>query len=100
MAQKPESITSRQVVRLFEGHTDLVECVSHPEKCTLADDCQIRLAWREATRPLFEKLDATTIADRVSQTVVENPIRYLPMELPVGTKHPLWRDGDQHACFR
>jgi Rrf2 family iron-sulfur cluster assembly transcriptional regulator len=63
LAEKPEKITLGQVVRLFEGQTDLVECISRPEKCHMSDDCQVRLAWRDATRVLYEKLDATTIAN-------------------------------------
>ncbi len=63
LAKKPEKITLGQIVRLFEGQSDLVECVSNPEKCNMADDCQVRLAWKDATRVLYEKLDSTTIAD-------------------------------------
>jgi Rrf2 family protein len=63
LVKKPEEITLGQIVRLFEGQSDLVECVSSPEKCNIADDCQVRLAWRDATRVLYEKLDSTTIAD-------------------------------------
>ena len=63
LAKKPEDITLGQIVRLFEGQSDLVECVSNPEKCNMADDCQVRLAWKDATRVLYEKLDSTTIAD-------------------------------------
>jgi DNA-binding IscR family transcriptional regulator len=29
----------------------------------MSDDCQVRLAWRDATEVLYEKLDATSIAD-------------------------------------
>jgi DNA-binding IscR family transcriptional regulator len=29
----------------------------------MAEDCQVRLAWQDATRVLYEKLDSTTIAD-------------------------------------
>jgi DNA-binding IscR family transcriptional regulator len=29
----------------------------------MADDCQVRLAWKDATRVLYEKLDSTSIAD-------------------------------------
>ena len=65
LAKKPEDITLGQIVRLFEGQSDLVECVSNPEKCNMADDCQVRLAWRDATRVLYEKLDSTTIADLI-----------------------------------
>jgi Rrf2 family protein len=63
LAEKPEKITLGQIVRLFEGQSDLVECVSKPETCNMADDCQVRLAWKDATRVLYEKLDSTTIAD-------------------------------------
>ena len=63
LSEKPENITLGQVVRLFEGQADLVECIRFPEKCPMSDDCQVRLAWRDATEVLYEKLDATTIAD-------------------------------------
>jgi len=65
LAKKPEEITLGQIVRLFEGQSDLVECISCPEKCSMSDDCQVRLAWQDATRVLYEKLDATTIADLI-----------------------------------
>jgi Rrf2 family protein len=71
LAKKPEDITLGQIVRLFEGQSDLVECVSNPEKCNMADDCQVRLAWRDATRVLYEKLDSTTIADLMSGNQTE-----------------------------
>ncbi|UCG06172.1 MAG: Rrf2 family transcriptional regulator [Desulfobacterales bacterium] len=63
LAKNPEEISLGQIVRLFEGQSDLVECVSRPDKCHMADDCQVRLAWKDATRVLYEKLDSTTIAD-------------------------------------
>ena len=63
LAEKPENISLGQVVRLFEGQSDLVECISFPEKCSMSDDCQVRLAWRDATEVLYEKLASTTISD-------------------------------------
>ena len=63
LAEKPENISLGQIVRLFEGQSDLVECISYPEKCAMSDDCQVRLAWRDATEVLYEKLDSTTISD-------------------------------------
>ena len=63
LAEKPENISLGQVVRLFEGQSDLVECVSSPEKCPMSDDCQVRLAWRDATEVLYNKLDSTSISD-------------------------------------
>ena len=63
LAKKPEDITLGQIVRLFEGQSELVECISNPEKCSMSDDCQVRLAWGDATKVLYEKLDSTTIAN-------------------------------------
>ena len=63
LAKKPEEITLGQIVRLFEGQSELVECISNPDHCNMSDDCQVRLAWKDATRVLYEKLDSTTIAD-------------------------------------
>ena len=65
LAKKPEDITLGQIVRLFEGQSELVECISNPEKCSMSHDCQVRLAWGDATRVLYEKLDNTTIADLI-----------------------------------
>ena len=66
LAKKPADISLGQVVRLFEGQSELVECISHPEKCAMSQDCRVRLAWQDATRALYEKLDRTTIADLVN----------------------------------
>ena len=63
LAKKPEKITLGQVVRLFEGQSELVECISKTEKCAMSDDCNLRLAWKDATQVLLNKLDTTTIAD-------------------------------------
>ena len=71
LAQEPENISLGQVVRLFEGQTDLVECVSFPDKCPMSDDCQVRLAWQGATEVLYEKLDATTISDLMNGDYIE-----------------------------
>ena len=72
LAKNPEEITLGQIVRLFEGQSDLVECVSSPETCNMADDCQVRLAWKDATRVLYEKLDSTTIADLMEANHTED----------------------------
>jgi len=65
LAKPPETISLGQIVRLFEGQPDLVECVSSPEKCDASDDCRVRQAWKEATTVLYESLDAITIADLI-----------------------------------
>ena len=69
LAKKPEDISLGEIVRLFEGQSELVECISNPGQCHMSDDCQVRLAWKEATRVLYEKLDSTTISDLMQETV-------------------------------
>jgi len=59
----PREITIGQIVRLFEGQTDLVSCVSSPKRCKMSHECRVRRVWIEATEALYEKLDGITIAD-------------------------------------
>lgn len=66
LVQQPEDITLGQIVRLFEGQTDLVACVSSPEKCDMSNDCLVRQAWQDATNALYKELDGITIADLVA----------------------------------
>jgi Rrf2 family protein len=63
--ERPDKITVGQIVRLFEGQTDLVQCVSLPEKCQRAEECRVREVWKEATEAMYEKLDAITIEDLI-----------------------------------
>ena len=63
LSKDPHKITLGEIVRLFEGQSDLVHCISSPEDCSRASDCRVRLVWQEATRALYENLDNTTIAD-------------------------------------
>ena len=65
LAKDPIEIYLGQIVRLFEGQTDLVACVSSPEKCEMAADCLVRNAWHDATSVLYEKLDNISIADLI-----------------------------------
>lgn len=67
LAKDPAGIYLGQIVRLFEGQTDLVECVSSPEKCELAADCLVRNAWHDATSVLYEKLDGISISDLIDK---------------------------------
>lgn len=68
LAKDPDAISLGDIVRLFEGQSELVECISSPEKCNRAEECNVRLAWKEATQALFEKLDGVSIATLVCET--------------------------------
>ncbi len=63
LARAPEAISLGAIVRLFEEQHELVRCISSPDICQMADECRVRLAWKEATEALYERLDAITIAD-------------------------------------
>jgi Rrf2 family protein len=67
LAENPEEISLGKVVRMFEGQTDLVECVSYPENCDMAPECLVRRVWHEATSVLYKKLDGISIADLTSE---------------------------------
>ena len=70
--KEPDKITLGQIVHLFEGQTDLVSCVTEPEACPMSPDCRVRLAWKDASEALSEKLDATSIADLIDELEPEN----------------------------
>ncbi len=63
LAKRPGDISLGEITRLFEGQTELVDCISNPEKCSMIDDCLVRSAWQKATQALYDELDAITIAD-------------------------------------
>jgi Rrf2 family protein len=67
LAVDPSKISLGKIVRMFEGQTDLVQCIASPETCTMADECRLRTAWKEATDALYEKLDVISI-DRLIET--------------------------------
>jgi len=71
LSKKPEEITLGEIVRLFEVPNELVECGSTPENCSMSDDCQVRIAWKSATRVLYDKLDSMTIADLAKGKISE-----------------------------
>ncbi len=68
LINEPEDISLGQIVRLFEGQTDFVECVTTPEKCDMSSECLVRNAWYDATNVLYEKLDGISIADLISDS--------------------------------
>ena len=68
LAEDPEKITLGQITRIFEGSTVLVECINGSKKCSKADNCVVRKAWKAASQALFDQLDAITIANLMTGT--------------------------------
>jgi len=72
LAKDPGKIYLGQIVRLFEGQTDLVNCVSSPENCEMAAECLVRDAWQDATSILYKKLDNISIASLIKNNTKSN----------------------------
>lgn len=67
LAKKPVEITVGDIVRILEETTALTDCAEEPEKlcgvCNRAGDCLSRWVWIEASKAMFERLDAINIGD-------------------------------------
>lgn len=72
LAVDPSQISLGQIVRMFEGQTELVQCISETDKCGLADECRLREAWQEATKALYERLDMISIESLVETQQHDN----------------------------
>lgn len=62
LAKNPDGITLGDVTRLFEGPSELVDCLGNPKKCPNIDDCLVRQGWQKAAQALYRELDSITIA--------------------------------------
>ncbi len=82
LAKDPDKIYLGQLVRLFEGQTELVQCVSSPENCEMAAQCLVRNAWQEATEVLYKKLDNISIANLIHCDTSNNQVATsMPVDL-------------------
>ena len=71
LAKKPQEITLGEITRLFEGTTELVNCISDPDKCSMIEDCVVRSAWGKANKALYDELDSVTIADLLKKKKID-----------------------------
>jgi Rrf2 family iron-sulfur cluster assembly transcriptional regulator len=66
LARPPEQITIGDLVRALEGTVAITDCSLSDEAvcgmCNRAGDCLSRWVWVEASKALFDRLDAITIA--------------------------------------
>jgi Rrf2 family protein len=63
LAKKPKEIKLEEVYHVLEGSSAPVECVDHPENCSLKDFCPTRDLWIEIKQAINEVLDNSTVAD-------------------------------------
>lgn len=67
LAKPPEEITVGEIVALLENGASLVECAEESGTCERASSCPTRLLWKEASEAMFDRLQATTLADLVEK---------------------------------
>ena len=62
LAKPPEEITIGEVVSVLEGGVNLTNCIENPDVCEKTNSCLTRSVWEEATKAMYDKLNATTLA--------------------------------------
>ena len=63
LARKPEDVTLKEVYKALEGTFAPVECVDHPESCTMQKSCPTRDTWIEMMQAMEGVLERTTVQD-------------------------------------
>jgi Rrf2 family protein len=65
LGKPPENITIGEIVRILEESTAITVCAEQGDKacstCSRAGDCLSRYVWVEASKAMFDRLDAITI---------------------------------------
>jgi len=67
LTKPPEEITIGEIVRVLEGGIDLTHCIENPDVCEKTNSCLTRTVWEEATRAMYERLDASTLANIIEK---------------------------------
>ena len=66
LARPPEKINVGEIVKILEGGIDLSGCIENPDACEKVESCLTRGVWEEATRAMYEKLNATTLSKMIA----------------------------------
>lgn len=63
LGKPPDMITIGEIVALLEGGEELIACAETPDQCGLFDQCATRFVWMQASRAMYERLNAITLDD-------------------------------------
>ena len=63
LSRPPNEITVGEIVKVLEGGINLTECVGNPKACEKHKNCPTRNIWEEATKAIFDKLNAITLSE-------------------------------------
>jgi len=67
LAKAPEQITLGEIVDVLEGGIDLCDCIETPESCSKFRRCLTRPVWKQATKAMYDELNAITLADMLTR---------------------------------
>ena len=67
LARPASEITMGEILRLVEGPTNLVKCVSAGDHCPFIKACPFRETWDEAAQTMDAVFDRTTIQELVDR---------------------------------
>ena len=63
LTKNPQEITVGEIVALLEGGHELIRCADDPHQCRRANLCATRYVWQEASRAMYDRINAITFGD-------------------------------------
>jgi len=63
LTKNPQEITVGEIVALLEGGHELIQCADNPRQCRRANLCATRYVWQEASRAMYDRINAITFGD-------------------------------------
>lgn len=63
LTKTPQEITVGEIVALLEGGHELIRCADNPHQCRRANLCATRYVWQEASRAMYDRINAITFGD-------------------------------------
>ena len=67
LAKPPGEITVGEIVSVLEGGINLTTCVENPDVCDKTNTCLARGVWEGATKAMYDKLNASTLAKMIEE---------------------------------
>ncbi|MBC8417371.1 MAG: Rrf2 family transcriptional regulator [Proteobacteria bacterium] len=67
LAKPPGEITVGEIVSVLEGGINLTTCIENPDVCDKTNSCLARGVWEEATKAMYDKLNASTLAKMIEE---------------------------------
>jgi Rrf2 family protein len=67
LAKAPEQISLGEIVDVLEGGIDLCDCIEDQNTCNKFRRCLTRPAWKQASKAMYDELNAITLADMLAR---------------------------------